>query len=147
MDEDNAGRERLDPGPLRRALAVVGDRWTLALVDALQTGSTRFGDLEHALPGIAPNILSGRLGELERAGLITKAPYSTRPPRFVYHLTERGSDLAAVLASLTKWGAALAGAEGDIHHDACGTAIEWRSYCPTCDRIIDDNEASELAWA
>ena len=44
--------------PLGEALAAVGDRWTLLLVEALLDGSRRFGELEAAVEGIAPNILT-----------------------------------------------------------------------------------------
>ncbi|MFL5955872.1 MAG: winged helix-turn-helix transcriptional regulator, partial [Solirubrobacterales bacterium] len=76
--------ERSDPSPLADALARVGDRWTLLVVGALIEGPRRFGDLQEAVPGIAPNILSARLRQLERQALVVATPYQQRPPRFVY---------------------------------------------------------------
>src|SRR4051794_38664162 len=73
---------------LSEALNAVGDRWTLQLVAALMDGPQRFGDLQTALPGIAPNVLTQRLRHLERHALAVPRAYSERPPRFVYELSE-----------------------------------------------------------
>ena len=54
--------------PLAEALATVGDRWTLLVVEALLGGPQRFNDLLGQIPGIAPNILSERLKRLEPEG-------------------------------------------------------------------------------
>ena len=67
--------ERVDASsPLAQALARVGDRWTLLLVEALLDGPLRFNDLLGQIPGLAPNILSERLKRLERDGLLTTRP-------------------------------------------------------------------------
>ena len=70
----------LEPSPLAEALARVGDRWTLLVVEALLPGPRRFNDLLSQIPGIAANILSERLKRLERDGLLIARPYSERPP-------------------------------------------------------------------
>jgi len=67
--------------PLAEALATVGDRWTLLVVEALLPGPRRFSELLSQIPGIAANILSDRLKRLEREGLLVARPYSQRPPR------------------------------------------------------------------
>ena len=64
--------------PLAQALARVGDRWTLLLVEALLDGPLRFNDLLGQIPGLAPNILSERLKRLERDGLQWRCRYG--PP-------------------------------------------------------------------
>src|SRR6201982_938094 len=83
-----------EPSPLAEALARVGDRWTLLVVEALLTGPRRFNDLLGQLPGIAANILSDRLKRLEREGLLVARPYSERPPRAVYHLPANAQETA-----------------------------------------------------
>ena len=123
--------------PLAQALARVGDRWTLQVVEALLTGPRRFNDLLGQLPGIAANILSERLRRLERDGLLVARPYSERPPRAAYQLTADGQDLAGALRLLASWGAAHADPALAPRHDACGTPIEPRWYCPTCDQLVD----------
>src|SRR5580698_10432426 len=71
----------LAPSPLAEALARVGDRWTLLVVEALLPGPHRFNELLSLIPGIAANILSERLKRLERDGLLVARLYYERPPR------------------------------------------------------------------
>ncbi len=96
--------------PLADALHRVGDRWTLLVVAALLEGAKRFNELQDELEGIAPNVLSGRLKLLAEQALIVARPYSERPPRFEYELTESGRELAGALRLLADWGARGAGA-------------------------------------
>jgi DNA-binding HxlR family transcriptional regulator len=132
---------------LAAALDRVGDRWSLLIVEALLEGARRFNELQQSIPGIAPNILTDRLRRLERDGIVLSTPYSTRPPRFDYRLTLDGEELAGVLRLLAAWGAASADAAEPLRHTICGTPLEARWYCPTCARMADDEEASELRFA
>jgi DNA-binding HxlR family transcriptional regulator len=127
----------LDSSPLAEALARVGDRWTLLVVEALLPGPRRFNDLLSQIPGIAANILSERLKRLERDGLLVARPYSQRPPRAAYQLTAEGTELAGALSLLAHWGTRHTGTADSPHHLACGTPIEARWYCPTCDELVD----------
>jgi DNA-binding HxlR family transcriptional regulator len=136
----------LTPSPLADALARVGDRWTLLVVGALIEGPRRFGDLQEAVPGIAPNILSQRLRHLEREALVVARPYSERPPRMVYELSAAGRELAGALRLLADWGARHSEAAEPARHGACGTPLEVRWYCPTCERTVDEDEADELEY-
>jgi DNA-binding HxlR family transcriptional regulator len=124
--------------PLAEALARVGDRWTLLVVEALLTGPGRFNDLLDQIPGIAANILSDRLKRLERDGLLVARPYSERPPRADYTLTAEGKELAGALRLLAYWGSGHADPAQAPRHPACGTPVEARWYCPTCDNLVDD---------
>jgi DNA-binding HxlR family transcriptional regulator len=119
------------------ALASIGDRWTLLVIAALLDAPLRFGDLQTKLEGIAPNVLSQRLRQLERDGLVIARPYSNRPRRFLYELTASGRELADVLRLLSDWGARRGGGEAP-RHQSCGSPLEARWYCPTCDRVTDD---------
>ena len=123
--------------PLAEALARVGDRWTLLVVEALLTGPGRFNDLLGQIPGIAANILSDRLKRLEREALLVARPYSERPPRAAYELTAEGKELAGALRLLAHWGARHTDPAQGPRHAACGTPIEARWYCPTCDQLIE----------
>src|ERR1700756_6050630 len=113
--------------PLAQALARVGDRWTLLVVEALLAGPQRFNDLLDQLPGIAANILSERLKRLEREGLLVARPYSKRPPRAAYQLTAEGTELAGALRLLAHWGSRHTDQAGSPRHPACGTplAVRW----------------------
>jgi DNA-binding HxlR family transcriptional regulator len=124
--------------PLAEALARVGDRWTLLVVEALLAGPRRFNDLLSQIPGIAANILSDRLKRLERDRLLVARPYSQRPPRAAYQLTAEGTELAGALRLLAHWGSRHTDQAGSPHHLACGTPLEVRWYCPTCDQLVDD---------
>jgi DNA-binding HxlR family transcriptional regulator len=133
--------------PLAEALAAVGDRWTLLVVAALLDGPRRFGDLEAELDGIAPNVLSQRLRHLERQGLVVTTPYSERPPRFVYELSQAGGELAGALRLLEDWGARHSERAEPLRHASCGTPLEARWYCPTCEEPVDEPEAVDLHYA
>jgi len=133
--------------PLAAALDTVGDRWTLLVVEALLDGPRRFGDLEQELGGIAPNVLTQRLRRLESEGLVLAQPYSQRPPRFVYELTAAGRDLAGALRLLADWGARQGETTGPPRHSACGSPLEARWWCPTCERPAEDEESEELHYA
>ncbi len=137
---------------LEEALTSVGDRWTLLVVSALLDGPRRFGDLGDAVGGIAPNVLSARLRHLQREGLVVAARYSDRPARFVYELSAPGRDLADALRLLAEWAGRRAGASGgdgggEVVHGLCGTSLEHRWYCPTCEATVADPDADELRHA
>jgi DNA-binding HxlR family transcriptional regulator len=143
---------------LSAALQRVGDRWTLLVVGALLDGAQRYGELQDAVPGIATNVLSSRLKDLERQGLIAVQPYSDRPLRLEYELTSVGAELAGVMKLLASWGAnslndsdnadpagkAAATDVGPPAHSLCGTPLEVRYWCPTCQQVAEDDDE---VWA
>jgi DNA-binding HxlR family transcriptional regulator len=135
------------PSPLAAALASVGDRWTLLLVEALLEGPRRFGDLQEALPGIAPNVLSQRLRRLEGEGIVMAQPYSERPQRFVYELAASGHELAGALRLLADWGARHRESAEPPRHEVCGSPVEVRWWCPTCEQPVGGEEADGLHYA
>ena len=130
--------------PLADALARVGDRWTLLVIDALMAGPRRFGNLAGDLPGIAPNVLADRLRRLEAGGLVLAQPYSERPRRLLYELTASGRELAGALRLLAEWGAREAGEGELLRHSRCGTPLETRPYCPTCGVTVAHDEAVDV---
>src|SRR4026208_352871 len=105
--------------PLAAALERVGDRWSLLLIEALLDGPRRFGELSESVTGIAPNILSERLKRLEGERIVRATPYSERPPRFTYALTDEGEELAGVLRLLADWGARGSAHAEPIRHALC----------------------------
>ena len=136
-----------DADSLDAAATRVGDRWALLVVNALLDGPHRFNDLQSAIAGIAPNVLSARLKHLERVGVVVAERYSDRPPRFTYRLTASGSELAGALRLLAQWGATLAPGAEPLHHAVCGTPVEARWYCPTCAVVVEADETTELRYA
>lgn len=131
------------PTALELALERVGDRWSLLIVEALLEGPRRFNDLQDAVGGIAPNILTDRLRRLEREGVVLARPYSERPPRVEYGLTSAGRDLAGALRLLAAWGARRGDEAEPVRHAVCGTPLEARWYCPTCTVLVDDPGAMQ----
>ena len=127
----------VEPGPLARALERVGDRWSLQVVEALLPGPLRFNDLRDRL-GVAPNILSQRLRQLEADSLVASTPYSSKPVRLAYELTVQGKALSDAIRMLSAWGASD---EGDgPRHPVCGTDLVAKWYCPTCRTTVDEPE-------
>jgi len=132
--------------PLAAALERVGDRWSLLLIESLLEGPRRFGELSESISGLAPNILSERLKRLEGERIVRATPYSERPPRFTYALTDEGLDLGGVLRLLADWGARGSASAEPMRHALCGTPVEARLWCPTCARAVDQPEADELRF-
>jgi len=131
---------------LAHTLAVIGDRWTLQIVSGLLDGPKRFGELAETLTGIAPNVLTTRLRQLEREGVVVAVPYSHRPVRLAYALSDTGRELGDAISLLSAWGARQTGdAEGPVH-ESCGTALETRLYCPTCEQPADEPHAETVSW-
>lgn len=88
-----------------KALDVIGDRWTLLVIrELLLQGPCRYTDLKNGLPGIATNLLSERLRELETAGLVGREEAPPPVATTLYRLTEVGTGLKPVLDALGAWG-------------------------------------------
>jgi DNA-binding HxlR family transcriptional regulator/putative sterol carrier protein len=90
---------------LARTLDVVGDRWTLLIVRELWPGARRFTDLVDGLPGISRKLLTDRLRDLERNGILSRVQLPPPAARVVYELTDDGRDLATAVTPLISWGA------------------------------------------
>jgi len=143
------GPMRIDPAApaaLEEALARVGDRWTLLLVNTLLDGPLRFNELLETMRGLAPNVLSKRLRHLEANGVVVATQYSERPPRFDYRLTAAGEELAGALRLLAHWGAGRDPDAVPVHHGMCGTPVEPRWYCPTCARLVEPDEVDDVRF-
>jgi DNA-binding HxlR family transcriptional regulator len=147
LEQTASSPEDASHAALADALAAVGDRWTLLLVAALLDGPRRFGELQEDVAGIAPNVLSQRLRQLERNALVVARPYSERPPRFVYELSAAGRELAGALRLLAGWGARNAEGAAAPRQSVCGTPMEARWWCPSCERPVADDEGEELHFA
>lgn len=87
------------------ALDLFGERWALLIIRELIPGPQRFSDLKAALPGISSNILTVRLGELERAHIAVRRQLLPPAPAWVYELTQWGLELEPIINSMGKWAA------------------------------------------
>lgn len=90
--------------PVETAMGIIGKRWTAIIIRDLVTGKKRFGELEHSLGGISAKVLSQRLDELEKCGIVTREIFPEVPVRVEYRLTDKGSDLKKVIDSMSDWG-------------------------------------------
>jgi DNA-binding HxlR family transcriptional regulator len=92
--------------PVSIALELFGDRWSLLIIrDLMVRGSRTFKQFHEAGEGIATNILSDRLRNLEAAGIITIEADEMDGRRVNYRLTEKGIALAPVMLELLIWSA------------------------------------------
>ena len=89
---------------LARSLDHVGDRWTLLIVRELLLGDRTFRDLQAALDGISPSLLTQRLSGLRADGLVERNEAPRRSKGVEYRLTDAGRGLEAVVIELIRWG-------------------------------------------
>lgn len=113
------------------ALDRVGDRWTLLVLRELSFGEQRFTDLRRHLPGIASNLLTERLRDLEAAGLVVQRELPAPAARTVYALTAEGRRIRPVLRALSRFGLAYLDepVEGEVRprmavHGALGALVD-----------------------
>ena len=91
------------PEHLSRAMSLIGDVWTLALVYNLMSGARRFGELLEAMGNVSPKTVSQRLKMLEQQGFVIRQAFAEIPPRVEYHLTEKGLALMGVIEAIRQF--------------------------------------------
>jgi DNA-binding HxlR family transcriptional regulator len=96
--------------PVSKAMELLDERWTMLLIRELVLGSERFNDLRRGLPRMSPTLLSRRLQQLERAGVVERR-VSGKDVR--YTLTEAGHELRPVVEAVGLWGVRWIGELGD----------------------------------
>ncbi|HWL22719.1 MAG TPA: helix-turn-helix domain-containing protein [Ureibacillus sp.] len=87
---------------LAKAMDLLGKRWTTLILYQLLEGPQRFNEIESSLP-ISGRLLSERLKELEKEGIVQRAVYSEVPIRVEYSLTEKGLALEGAIREIEKW--------------------------------------------
>jgi DNA-binding HxlR family transcriptional regulator len=108
-------------------LELVGERWAMLVVRELMLGAKRFGDLKDDLPGISANVLSHRLDELERAGLVTRHKLPKPAAVWVYDLTDWARELEPVLQSFGRWAARDPHHRKDLHFGVTSLILSLRT--------------------
>ena len=86
------------------ALYVIGGKWKLRIIIALQEGNKRFNELQRTVEGISARVLSNELKELEMNGFVKRKVYIKTPVVVEYEITEYSQSLHEVLDSLRNWG-------------------------------------------
>lgn len=86
-----------------RAVELIGKRWTGAIVRAMLSGSSRFGEIGAAVPDLSDRMLSERLKELEAAAVVERDVEPDSPAKIEYRLTKKGRDLEGAVGAIERW--------------------------------------------
>jgi DNA-binding HxlR family transcriptional regulator len=100
--------------PVAKAMELLDERWTLLVLRELINGSQRFNDLRRGLPTMSPTLLSKRLQQLVRAGLVTR---TANNQEVEYRLTQAGRELDPVVQAIGAWGMRWIGDLGEADLD------------------------------
>lgn len=122
-----------------RTLEIVGEKWALLAIREVFLGDRRFDEMVRRT-GAPRDTLAARLRTLVEAGVLERRPYSDKPARFEYWLTEAGKELYPVILTLMRWGDRhLAGADGPPlvleHH--CGHQLVAEVVCEACGERLE----------
>lgn len=127
------------PCSIARSIDLLGDWWTPLVLREIFFGSTRFDEIQAGL-SIGRNILTERLRRLTREGLLDRRAYQQRPPRYEYHLTEKGRDFFPVLVAIMRWGDrwlhGRAAAPLRLRHTSCGQLTHGELVCAHCREVL-----------
>ena len=113
---------------------VLGSKWTLHVLHALDREAVGFNELQRRLDGVTAKVLSERLQELRCLGFVTREVHASVPPSTTYQLTDAGERLAGTLADVESMVDVVACADGD-----CAMPIGGSENCrdqrdaATCD--------------
>jgi DNA-binding HxlR family transcriptional regulator len=113
--------------PIAIGVEAVGDRWTPLVIRELICGSERFSDIHRGVPRMSRTLLSQRLKQLERIGLIERRPGPT------YHLTDAGRELEPIIWALGYWAKRWLPSDPVKEHFD-GAQLMWRVR----QRIVDE---------
>jgi len=105
MKLDKITRSYDDACGTAHALELIGDRWALLIARELMFGPRRFGELRVGLPGISANVLTQRLAELERSGILMRRKLPPPASVQVYELTPWGYEAEEVIKIAGRWAA------------------------------------------
>jgi DNA-binding HxlR family transcriptional regulator len=90
--------------PIAPVVDIVFSRWTTPILWTLNHyGRLRFVELERLISTITPKVLTQRLRQLERDGLITRTYHAEVPPRVEYEISDLGRSLGPLFATLSQW--------------------------------------------
>ncbi|PWU44684.1 transcriptional regulator [Micromonospora globispora] len=133
MTGDTARPRTADPElacPIAPVVDIVFSRWTTPILWALnEYGRQRFVELERRLTTITAKVLTQRLRQLERDGLVVRTYHPEVPPRVEYEISELGRSLAPLFATLADWSTANLGKvdQARLDYDAQARAGSRRS--------------------
>jgi DNA-binding HxlR family transcriptional regulator len=138
--------DRPDDCSIGRAMEILGERWTFLILRECFYGVRRFSDMQRNL-GIARNILSARLQNLVRAGILERRRYQAEPERYEYKLTDAGRDLYPAIITIMRWGDEhLLGGEPPVMlKHTCGHEAEPVLVCGHCHEPLHPHDVTPVA--
>lgn len=89
--------------PIDNTFKLIGKKFTVLIIRDMMKNKTRFNQFLDSIEGINPKILSARLKEMEKTGLIKRKVYSEIPVRVEYFLTEKGTALKSILDQMASF--------------------------------------------
>jgi len=105
IQELHVYKDRVSAGcPVRVAASILDGKWTTRIGMELLGGTKRFSELQRALTGISPKILTTRLNMLIDHGLVEKTIYPVVPPKTEYKLTDLGQNLRGIILAMADFG-------------------------------------------
>lgn len=111
--------------PLALAAELLAERWTLLVISRLLDGCSHFNAIHRGVPRISPSLLSKRLAELERAGIVEKSK-KRGDVHAAYSLTTAGKDLGPLVDQMAAWGQQWA---RDLTHEDLDPAfLAWSMH-------------------
>ncbi|MET7298633.1 helix-turn-helix domain-containing protein [Embleya sp. NPDC005575] len=125
---------------------MVGEKWALLAVRELSFGNHRFDAIARNT-GAPRDILTTRLRAMEAAGILERRRYQDRPPRFEYHLTAQGRDLAPVLQTLASWGDRWLAEEPPVVFRHGDHELDVAVMCRTCGAEVEPGSVQLHAHA
>lgn len=132
------------PCPIAQAMRILGDAWTLLIVRDALWGATRFEEFQNRT-NASRAVVADRLARLVEHGVMERRQYEEHPPRYAYHLTERGVALQPVLMVMADW--------SETHlpkptrptgrrHKACGHRFSPIVCCSECGDPVESGSVT-----
>jgi len=145
---DAAKPTALSPGgtnAVGRILGLLGDEWTLLIIQQSLLGATRYGEFMERLP-ISNSVLTNRLRALTHNGLLVRTTYRTRPVRAEYLITQRGRAFWPVLLSIWEWERRWVPDHVHrlpaMHHTVCDSDFAPTLTCRSCAEVVTEKEVA-----
>jgi DNA-binding HxlR family transcriptional regulator len=139
---------QLTPGgtnAVGRILGLLGDEWTLLIIQQALLGASRYGEFMQRLP-ISNTVLSNRLRALTDSDILVRTPYQSRPVRAEYLITQRGRAFWPVLLSIWDWERRWV--PDHVHqlpgmrHTQCGSHFAPTLACRACGEAVTEKDVA-----
>jgi len=128
-----------------RILGLLGDEWTLLIIQQALLGATRYGEFMERLP-ISNSVLTNRLRALTQDGLLVRTTYRARPVRAEYLISQRGRALWPVLLSIWEWERRWVPKHVNrlpgMHHTLCANDFAPILTCRMCDEVVTEKQVA-----